>query len=116
MPCLDERNSNEYFLSNANEEIKVLHEKCNRLTVLLCNACRQLEEKNGNFGVLLDGAELSKWWQQHKAKDRQMQEAEDRERAEKLKQQEETQYLQSVKTRLMSQLTDDEKRALGISF
>ena len=43
-------------------------ESCDKVTSLLCRACRVLELANGVFNGVFPG-ELYEWWQQHKFMD-----------------------------------------------
>jgi len=79
------------------------------LTRLLCYACDQIDHRH-----LEDNQELSKWYEDHLAKDAEMHAAAMRIAAITRAKDEHTAHLASIRTRLQGQLTDEEKEALGI--
>jgi hypothetical protein len=96
MPCYI-TGSQEGDLSLSLEEA---HSKATELTNLLCMQCEALEATK-NFHLMHFC--VRKWWENHKKID------EDRRREEQKKI-----HLQTIKSKLMKQLTQDEKEALGL--
>ena len=105
MPC----NGGHYFGRTEYVDNPNLVKKIDVLTRRLCFACQLLED-NG----IDTGKELNEWHYEHKLEDEALK-AEAKRRAEekdaKIRRQE---YLQSVKERVLGQLTDDERESLGI--
>jgi hypothetical protein len=83
-------------------------QKVDELTKFLCHACSILELNS------LVPKELEVWWENHKEEDLQRLEKEKVERARLENERSQQQYLASVKARLMTQLSPDELKALGI--
>jgi len=109
MPCRDP----DWYGQSVDNPVSVeLKEKVNNLTQLLCRACSILDNKG--FFTKYPHGELEDWYREHQAADRARVEASRRafERAQKEKRRKG--YLESVRDRLMSELTDDEKEALGL--
>ena len=107
MPC----NGGNYFRSHT-EYVSDPDDrkKIDVLTRRLCHACQLLDDN----GVEIP-KELDEWWYEHKLED-QARIAEAKRRAEsQLAKQRRDEYLASVKARVIGQLTDDEREALGLS-
>jgi hypothetical protein len=86
-----------------------LKSRLDLLTRLLCSACQLLEAN----GTQLP-AELDVWWTEHQLADKQRA-LEDRRQAEEAKaKKDHAAYLRSVKARVLQQLTDEEREALGL--
>lgn len=107
MPC--GYYSDRDLLDMAQRDMGKATDRINRLTALLCDACRLLEADDG-----LPSAELAQWWAEHKAEDDDRIRREAEYSAKKKKDEERREYLRSVRERLMSQLTPDERKALGV--
>ena len=91
-----------YYLQQDLEGLKGINLK---LAAKLCHACQLLEDSG-----VEKGAELEAWWDEHKKQDAEQRRKEEiaalgRTRAK---------YLESVRERLLGQLTADEKEAMGI--
>jgi len=106
MPC----NGGNYF----GGQIRVVNDPKDRKTIddltrKLCHACQLLEDAGAPIP-----AELNEWWYEHKLEDQErIKEAKRRAAAQSAEQRRAT-YLASVKERMLTQMTDDEKEALGI--
>lgn len=107
MPC----NSGNYFGSHTiYESDPEDRKKIDVLTRRLCHACQLLEDNSVEIPK-----ELDEWWYEHKMED-QARIAEAKRRAEvQSAKQRRDEYLTSVKERVIGQLTDDEREALGLS-
>lgn len=107
MPC----NGGNYFGSHSKyKRSPEDKKKIDVLTRRLCHACQILEDN----GVEIP-KELDEWWYEHKMKDQErIAEAKSRSEEKSSKKRRE-EYLASVKKRVMGQLTDDEREALGLS-
>jgi len=111
MPC----NGGNYFSSrdshdSCNQAVDDLEKLIHVLTRRLCSACEIIDS--------IDGAEvpieLDEWWYEHKLADQErMAEAKKRadQQTDELRRKK---YLASVKDRVLTQMTDDEKEALGL--
>lgn len=107
MPC----NGGNYFGHHSVEyrDNPDQQKKINMLTRWLCHACSLLEKNKINMG-----RELNEWHYEHKLEDAaRIAEAKRREQIETAKKRRQK-YLKSVKERVLVQLTDDEKEALGL--
>lgn len=101
MPC----SSDGYDLAEKHE----LRLQVDHLTRLLCSACQYLEVAEVEMP-----AELDVWWEAHKLADKKR-EIEARQQLEQaMARKEHQQHLNSVRARLLTQLTEDEKEALGL--
>ena len=103
MPC----NGGHYFdYSRPSMDVEA-RKRIDYLTRMLCQACSLVEE-----GKL--PAELDEWWYEHRLQDeartREAKRRAEREAAEDRRRR----YLESVKKRVLGQLTDDEKEALDL--
>ena len=79
------------------------------MTRRLCHACQLLSDNNVDLPK-----ELDEWWYEHKLEDDERT-AEAKRRAEEQEASDRrSEYLASVKDRVLNQLTDDEREALGI--
>lgn len=78
------------------------------LEPLLCHACGILESHD------LLTLELQEWWQKHKLVDECRRQRYAAEAAAAVQRQARQEYLQSVKDRLLKQLTDEEREALRV--
>ena len=105
MPCYDSRSDHSVEYRDSPEQQR----KINFLTRKLCHACSLLESN-----AIIMGTELGNWYENHQQEDAA------RERKAKKKLDQETarknraEYLASVKDRLVNQLSQDEKEALGL--
>ena len=102
MPCYDPRDDDWRWNRQQHDDER------NALVAKLCHACATLET-NGLLPV-----ELQQWWTYHKTQDelRRQQDAKKAEAAMNRKARRE--YLESIRERLRTQLTDDEQEALGL--
>ena len=91
MPC-------EYYTPA--EEAARMGAKLDKLTRLLCEACKALETKRFNFDSRPD---LAKWWRKHKKHDRQRKRDKQVERDAK-----------RLKKATIAKLTKKERKALGL--
>lgn len=104
MPC----NGGQYF--DRSRERYDDQKKIDSLTRLLCHACGLLSASSVDMGQ-----ELDEWWYEHRLKDEELKaEAKRRAEAEAATVRREA-YLESIRKRVMRQLTDDELEALGIT-
>jgi len=107
MPC----NGGNYFGRNDGHDLDltILRQEIDVLTRRLCHACQLLEDAGVNIP-----SELDEFWNEHKLKDKElMEEAKRRAKAQESKDRRD-EYLESVKDRVLGQLTDDEREALGL--
>ena len=103
MPC----NGGSYFRTQyvEVESGKVI----DHLTRLLCHACGVIDEAGVDMGK-----ELDEWWYEHRLADEERKaEAKRRAEAEEAAVRR-ANYLSDVRLRVMKQLTDDEREALGL--
>lgn len=106
MPC----NGENYFIKTRTAFVDNPKHKqlIDILTRRLCHACSLLEENSIEMP-----AELYEWHYEHKLEDQARIKEAKRRREEREAQERRDEYLQSVKERIMKQMTDDEKEALG---
>lgn len=116
MPCRDERGEPHYLFRDEVQKNRALHAKVDRLTALLCHACNHLEQMGGEIN-----AELHLWYEAHKRADKYRQEQEALEAKRKAQHaaardaaKQEQARLKAIRERVVSQLTADERLALGI--
>lgn len=106
MPCSD----GNYFGRTEYIDNPQLKKEIDVLTRRLCHACKLLAENN----VALP-KELEEWWYEHRLED-EARTAESKRRAEQqTAKKRRAEYLASVKERVLGQLTEDEREALGLS-
>lgn len=79
-----------------------LQDRCNKVTHLLCDACRFIE-RNHDFGNKVS-AELFDWYQEHKKVD-----------AERAREQQQADLRQQYRATAISKLSREERQALGIT-
>lgn len=91
MPCLDP--------DGPSYEISELHEKLNTTTRLLCAVLETMERR----GVAIPSGALE-WWEDHKRKD-----------AKRRAEEEDDAEMERTRKKILSRLTEKERRALGIS-
>jgi hypothetical protein len=106
MPCRDYDSDAEYFQQRERE----LKTKLDLVTRVACKAMTELERYGVAAAILLRDREVDSWWHRHKELDR----AERKKEEEKRKKAEEKKRLAAIKKEVLSRLTDDEKKALGI--
>lgn len=105
MPC----NGGNYFGHTEYVTDPELVKRVDVLTRRLCHACQLLEESGASLPK-----ELDEWWYEHKLED-EARIAEAKKRAtEQSAADRRAEYLESVRERVMNQLTDDEIDALGL--
>lgn len=105
MPC----NGGNYFGGTRVVSDPADQKRIDELTRRLCHACTLLQEAK----ITLPD-ELDEWWYEHRLADEERKlEAKRRAEAEEAEVRRKR-YLKSVKSRLLKQLSDDEKEALGL--
>ena len=106
MPC----NGGHYFDSHVKYRDNPKHKKeIDVLTRRLCFACGLLEKSNIDMGK-----ELNEWHYEHKLQDEKLMAEAKRRKEEESAESRRKKYLADVKKRVLTQMTDDEKEALGI--
>lgn len=109
MPCVGPSDDScvrtEYVEVRKQSDVQMI----NKLTALLCDSCRSMVQANVPLS-----AELQAWYEIHKEEDDHRIRREERERAIAHQEQRRKEHLESVKRRLMNQLTDDEKESIGL--
>lgn len=108
MPCRDYESSYNTGPSLTEQRLK---EQCDRLARIACKAMTELEKDGHADFLLLKDDEVRDWWLKHKEADRKRMEEEERKRAER----EEKKRLKKLKEEVLGRLTEDEKKALGIT-
>jgi hypothetical protein len=106
MPCRDYDSDAEYFQQRERE----LKTKLDLVARVACKAMTELEAYEVHWSIMLRDEEVRTWWSRHKeldAKARRLEE-ENRKKAQEKKR------LAAIKKEVLSRLTDDEKKALGI--
>jgi len=108
MPCRDpDWNESDRRWAWDTDTVCELEAKLDKVTALLCNICRRVKDWTVLSPKHLElSAEETEWYAEHEA-------ADNARIVEEATQQREI-YLQSVRDRLMKQLTNDELEALGI--
>lgn len=105
MPC----NGGNYFGRVEYRTPPEMRKKIDWLTRMLCHACGLLEDAEVDMG-----RELSEWHYEHKLADEErIKEAKARAVAESARRRRDK-YLASIKARMLRQMTDDEREALGL--
>jgi hypothetical protein len=107
MPC----NGGNYFGQDRVEyrESPQSKQAIDLLTRRLCFACARMQDHEVPLG-----SELDEWWYEHQLRDKALQDEAKQRANQELAQDRRERYLESVKERVLVQLTDDEKEALGI--
>ena len=103
MPCYDPRNNYSH-----QDRQRAVQSVTDNLEPKLCHACQILEDN----GLL--PRELHWWWTNHKEQDQRRIKAEADRSAKAAEKKERDEYLASVRERLRSQLTPEEKEAIGM--
>ena len=89
MPCQDEGQ----YAHHAEQELKELREKVDKLTRMLCGLCTELEQRPAVGTLLLAmDSELAVWWEAHGRAD----------------------YLRKTKEAALAKLTAAEREVLGL--
>jgi len=118
MPCYDPRDAPGYESRQrgAADERERLQPRIDRLTALLCGTCKALLKMN-----LTLGPELDFWYAEHKRADQHRQAKERREDIERAKMQatrdatvRQEELNASIRNRVASQMTPEERAAFGI--
>lgn len=118
MPCRSDwddewgRSGNGHYTTVANVELRDLRLEVERLTRMLCEACRLVVGRaNGRAGM---SGDLDSWWTKHEELDRRRAELE----AAELKRQQEqikaTIKRDKIAKKAMAKLTQEERKALGL--
>ena len=108
MPCRDYET--DWGNSSSNSEVTRLKEQADRLARIACKAMDELEKNKVEDFLLLQDEEVRTWWKAHKEADAKAA----AERKAKRAAAAEKARLTKIKKELLAQLTEDQKKALGV--
>lgn len=107
MPCRDYDQDPMY---DAMYKIQDLQKQNDRLARIACTTLTYLENIGADADLLKSDKEVSDWWKKHKIADAKAKADEEKKLAEEA----EKARLKKLRAEVISRLTDEEKKALGI--